>query len=223
MSTAKLPPIETIYVNNINDRVSINKTKSLLLSIFNKYGEILNINVKSNLAAKGQAFITFTKLDSAKKAQKENTSLFGKPLKVAFAKTQADIKSSELDIALRKELKKKKNEKIEKEKVGEKVTKKRKRPDAPKAVKKPKLDFVKLPPNRVLLLQNISPSISEKDLLPIFENLQGFITIRFIKVRNLAFIEFDSEVESKICLDKIDSNSLKTLLGEEILLTYAKK
>ena len=50
---------ETVYVNNLNDKVSVNKLKGELESVFQKYGKIIQITAHKNLKMKGQAFVTF--------------------------------------------------------------------------------------------------------------------------------------------------------------------
>lgn len=223
MSKLKLKPIETVYINNINDKVSLKKVNEELLKVFNKYGEIIDIQLKKNLKMKGQAFITFDSLKSAKDAIKANnkTVLFGKPLKITYAKTLADIKTTEEDIEARKNLKKSKNDLEQQE-----SNKKRKlEVESTQKAKKPKvsIDFTKLPPNKILLLQNLSKDTTQEILNSHFEHLSGFINIRLLKIRNLAFIEFDSEIESKNCLDTIELKDLQLKLGDDIQLTYAKK
>lgn len=226
----KIKPIETVYINNLNDKVSLKKINQELLKVFNKYGEIIDIQLKKNLRMKGQAFITFNSLKSAKDAIKENnnnTILFGKPLRVSYAKTLADIKANEQDIENRKNLKKLKNEQQEKQKqqLNDRKRKSDHDTDLKKSIKKSKLsiDFTKLPPNKILLLQNLSNDVNQQILDSCFENYPGFSYIRFLKVRNLAFVEFESESDSKNCLDTVDLNGLKQKLGLDIQLTYAKK
>ena len=57
-----------------------------------EYGEIIDIVAKTNLKAKGQAFIVFDSVGSAQRAIDEVQSfeLFDKPMQLAFAKTRSD-------------------------------------------------------------------------------------------------------------------------------------
>ena len=63
-----------------------------MAELFSEYGEILEIVAKTNLKAKGQAFIVFDSVESAQKAIEEvqGFELFGKPMQLAFAKTRSD-------------------------------------------------------------------------------------------------------------------------------------
>ena len=60
--------------------------------MFSEYGEIIEIVAKTNLKAKGQAFIVFETVESAQKAIEEiqGFELFEKPMQLAFAKTRSD-------------------------------------------------------------------------------------------------------------------------------------
>lgn len=66
--------------------------KEALRELFEEYGEIIDIVAKTNLKAKGQAFIVFDSVESAQKAIEEvqGFELFEKPMQLAFAKTRSD-------------------------------------------------------------------------------------------------------------------------------------
>lgn len=60
--------------------------------IFSEYGSIIEIVAKTNLKAKGQAFIVFDNADSATRAIEEvnGFELFDKPMVLDYAKTRSD-------------------------------------------------------------------------------------------------------------------------------------
>lgn len=84
--------IRRVYVRNLEERVKIDTVKESLQQIFSEYGNIIDIVAKTNLKAKGQAFIVFDKPESAIAAVEEvqGFELFEKPLQVALAKTRSD-------------------------------------------------------------------------------------------------------------------------------------
>lgn len=63
-----------------------------MTEIFSEYGSILEIVAKTNLKAKGQAFIVFDNVDSATRAIDEvnGFELFEKPMVLEYAKTRSD-------------------------------------------------------------------------------------------------------------------------------------
>lgn len=70
----------------------MDQLKEALSEIFSDYGNILEIVAKTNLRAKGQAFIVFDSVDSATRAIEEinGFELFEKPMVLEYAKTRSD-------------------------------------------------------------------------------------------------------------------------------------
>ncbi|CAI5758847.1 unnamed protein product [Candida verbasci] len=216
-------PKPTIYVNNLNDRVSLTILNNELLNLFNKYGEIKQIKTGKTMKLKGQAFIVFKSNEDANKAIEglQNHELFSKPMRIVYAKHNSDLINDKETIKQRKLAKKKeatkpnpKKRKLQdKENQEDKEKKKKKASDTN--------EWKKLPPNHILLLQNITENSSELDST--FEELEGFINIRFVKVRNLAFIEFENEDCSTKVLKLFESKEELKKFGSDIILSYAKK
>eukprot|EP00494_Astrolonche_serrata_P031332 UN31601 len=90
---AHLPPNNTIYVNNINEKLKREELQQSLRHVFGQFGKILDIVCYTKiLKAKGQAFICFEKLESATKALQEMQSFmfYNKPIRVSYAKSKSD-------------------------------------------------------------------------------------------------------------------------------------
>lgn len=66
--------------------------KEALSEIFSEYGTIIDLVAKTNLKAKGQAFIVFEDIESAQRAINEvqGFELFEKPMVLDFARTRSD-------------------------------------------------------------------------------------------------------------------------------------
>lgn len=81
-----------VYVKNLEERIKIDELKSALSEIFSEYGDIIDLVAKTNLKAKGQAFIVFDNPESAAKAIEEvnGFELFDKPMHLDFARTRSD-------------------------------------------------------------------------------------------------------------------------------------
>ncbi|CCC11092.1 unnamed protein product [Sordaria macrospora k-hell] len=92
MASAGQVPIATVYVRNLEERVKPEPLKEALRTIFSEYGNVIDIVAKTNLKAKGQAFVVFDKPESAQAAIEElqGFELFEKPMLVALAKTRSD-------------------------------------------------------------------------------------------------------------------------------------
>jgi hypothetical protein len=79
-------------VRNLEERIKIPQLVEALRELFSEYGEIIDIVAKTNLKAKGQAFIVFADVESAQKALDDiqGFELFEKPMQIAFARTKSD-------------------------------------------------------------------------------------------------------------------------------------
>lgn len=79
-------------MRNLEERVKPEALKSALTTVFSEYGNIIDIVAKTNLKAKGQAFVVFEKPESALQAIEEiqGFELFDKPMQVALARSRSD-------------------------------------------------------------------------------------------------------------------------------------
>lgn len=86
------PPVETLYINNLNEKVSLKIMKETLKNLFKSYGVVLDVVMHRNLRMRGQAFVAMTSRQAAARAVEEvqGFPLYGKPLNVSFARTPSD-------------------------------------------------------------------------------------------------------------------------------------
>ena len=91
-----LPPNNTVYVNNINEKIKEKELRKALTAVFAEHGkvqtrtraasaharQIVQLTTMRSLARRGQAFVSFQKLASAEKAVAalQGFLLFGKKL-----------------------------------------------------------------------------------------------------------------------------------------------
>lgn len=79
-------------VRNLEERIKIEQMKEALTEIFSEYGNIVDLVAKTNLKAKGQAFIVFDSVEAAERAINEvqGFELYEKPMVLDFARTRSD-------------------------------------------------------------------------------------------------------------------------------------
>ena len=84
---------QTLYLNNLNDKVNKNEVKRLLYHLFCTYGYILEIQTSRSGKLRGQAFIVFDTAEGASIALRDLQGFLflGKPLHISFAKGQSHI------------------------------------------------------------------------------------------------------------------------------------
>lgn len=94
----------SVYVRNLEERVKPEPLKDALRAVFSEFGNIIDIVAKTNLKAKGQAFVVYDSPDAARQAVEEadGFDLFHQPIQVALARTKSDaiVKTFEDEEAL---------------------------------------------------------------------------------------------------------------------------
>jgi RNA recognition motif-containing protein len=85
-------PNQTLYVNNLNDRVSKQDLKLCLYAFFSTHGTVLDIVCLKTPKMRGQAHIVFRDVLSATEALKagQGVDMLGKPMRIAYAKGVSD-------------------------------------------------------------------------------------------------------------------------------------
>ncbi|KRX04069.1 hypothetical protein PPERSA_08284 [Pseudocohnilembus persalinus] len=224
----------TLYVNNLNERVKIDDMKQCLQAVFEEYGEILQIHLKANIRMKGQAFIVFKEVQAAVQARKElnNIKLFGKQMKIFYAKNKSDIVQQKEDpnwvkperpqsnLSLLDQLKKVREEKkaLREQQKQKSNTGQPHLPDVPQKTKQaPKLNNQ---PNKVLFIDSLSPTVTQESLIFLFQQVQGFSEVRFIPFKKVAFVEFEDETFAGYALQKYNGQQFE---GAPLSINYANK
>ena len=86
-------------MRNLEERIKVDQLKEALTEIFSEYGNVIDLVAKTNLKAKGQAFVVFDEVEAAERAIKEiqGFELFEKPMFLDFAKTKSDATARRQD------------------------------------------------------------------------------------------------------------------------------
>ncbi|KAH0837828.1 hypothetical protein J3R83DRAFT_6036 [Lanmaoa asiatica] len=108
---------ETLYIQNLNEKIKVDVLKASLRGLFKSYGEVLDVVAHSNLRMRGQAFVSFASPEIAAKAMREvrGFPLYSKPMvrrllltidsivtntlpqQISFARTRSDAVVKHLD------------------------------------------------------------------------------------------------------------------------------
>jgi RNA recognition motif-containing protein len=75
-------PSQTLYINNINEKVKIDVLKKMFYMVFSQYGKVVDIVAKKGLKMRGQAWVVFQDTSAATNAMrgKQGFNFYGKPL-----------------------------------------------------------------------------------------------------------------------------------------------
>ncbi|KIM49511.1 hypothetical protein M413DRAFT_438695 [Hebeloma cylindrosporum] len=226
---------ETLYIQNLNEKIKPEVMKASLRGLFKAYGEVLDVVAHNNLRMRGQAFVSFASADIAKNAMKEvqRFPLYAKPMQISFARTRSDAVVKKLDAnqfdqhkARREEHKKTTRytnplkSKFRAKRLAAEI-------DGGAAAPAPKRPNVQmpdeyLPPNKILFLQNLPESVTKDQLLTLFSQYPNLHEVRLIPTkRDIAFVEFLDEGSAGVAKDALHNYKLD---GEnKIKITFARK
>lgn len=79
---AEPAPKQTLYLNNLNEKVKRGELKKTLYATFSQFGRIMQIICKGSFRLKGQAWIIFDEVTAAAAARRQlnNCPILGKPM-----------------------------------------------------------------------------------------------------------------------------------------------
>ncbi|CAG8682211.1 24297_t:CDS:2 [Gigaspora margarita] len=224
-------PNNTIYINNLNEKIKLTALKNALKAIFEQYGEILEISARDTLRMRGQAFVVFKEQESAINAVKgvQGFALHGKPMVIQFARTKSDaIAMLDGTIEEHKRLRQEAKEKRAKEPPVKKfkpsnVSQFQLGPsNIPGVPATGNIPDEYLPPNNILFLQNLPGDITGAVLTSLFEQYSGFKEVRSIHpAKGIAFVEYDSEPQAMIAKEALTNHLITP--DHKLKITYAKK
>lgn len=186
---------------------------------------------------RGQAFVVFETLDSAKVAVKEmaGKELFEKPMNVHYAKEQSDAtvqrqgNEAELDSHKKQRLSRKETRQVELDRLKKEARNKGRQLPGDQGgpgAKRRKLGsegtnaLENLPPNKILFLQELPPGITAQPLEEVFDKFKGFMEVRVMASRRLGFVEFTTDGEAVVAKEATKD---LTIEGHKVKITYAKK
>ncbi|KAG6890260.1 hypothetical protein C0992_002526 [Termitomyces sp. T32_za158] len=93
MASSSNQPNNTLYLNNLNDKVNKEELKIQLYALFTTYGKIIDIVASKSQAMRGQAFLVFNDLAGATSAMRacEGMMFYEKPIHIDYAKTKSYV------------------------------------------------------------------------------------------------------------------------------------
>ncbi|XP_048404972.1 U2 small nuclear ribonucleoprotein B'' [Stegostoma tigrinum] len=221
-------PNQTIYINNINDKVKKEELKRALYALFSQFGQIVDIVALKTMKMRGQAFVIFKEITCATSAlrQLQGFPFYGKPMRIQYAKTDSDIISKMRGTFADKEKKKEKK----KAKTQEQAAANKKANQGTTQVATSNSNQTSTstnqvpdnPPNYILFLTNLPEETNEMMLSMLFNQFPGFKEVRLVPGRHdIAFVEFENEGQAGAARDALQG--FRITPSHAMKITYAKK
>ncbi|XP_009621896.1 U2 small nuclear ribonucleoprotein B''-like [Nicotiana tabacum] len=231
MLTGDIPPNQTIYIKNLNEKVKKEELKRSLYCLFSQYGRIVDIVALKTPKLRGQAWVVFSEVTAASNAvrQMQNFPFYDKPMRLQYAKTKSDcIAKAEGTY----DKKKKQEEKVEKRKRTEETPQtgaangpradSNGGPAAASRQGRPSAQETVAEPNNILFIQNLPHETTSMMLEVLFKQYPGFREVRMIEAKpGIAFVEFDDDVQSSVAMQALQG--FKITPQNPMAITYAKK
>jgi U1 small nuclear ribonucleoprotein A len=238
MMQADTPPNQTIYINNLNEKVKKEELKKSLYAVFSQFGKILDIVACKTLKLRGQAWVVFDDVTAATNAlrQMQGFPFYDKPMRIQYAKTISDAITKADGTYVPKEKRKKQEEKAERKRREQQAD----MAAAPMAtaypppygvpppaqqqyqVPRPMVPEVPAPPNSLLFVQNLPREATSLEIQMLFQQFPGFKEVRMIEAKpGIAFVEFGDEMQATVALSALQN--FKITPSHTMLVSYAKK
>ena len=213
MSTTDVPPSQTLYINNLNEKIKKDALKKSLYSSMSQYGKVLDIVACRGLKLRGQAWVVFADVAASTNAmrQMQGFPFYDKPMRIAFAKEKSDVVAKKDGTFKPRERKRAapapsarapertaagRRRRARRERRGRRRVAGRKAA----AAKKPAPEPINMVPSNVLFAQALPTSATTRcrDALPAVRRLPR--GAHGARQEGLAFIEFQDEMTSSVAL-----------------------
>ncbi|XP_003425274.1 U1 small nuclear ribonucleoprotein A isoform X1 [Nasonia vitripennis] len=226
-------PNNTIYINNLNEKIKKDELKKSLYAIFSQFGQILDIVALKTLKMRGQAFVIFKEIASATNALRsmQGFPFYDKPMRINYSKTDSDIIAKMKGTFTERPKKPKRvipaaDEEAKKAKKRAKEQAKQQQmgytPGAAQHAGMANAAVPEQPPNQILFLTNLPDETSEMMLSMLFNQFPGFKEVRLVPNRHdIAFVEFENEVQSGAAKDALQG--FKITPSHAMKISFAKK
>uniref|UniRef100_A0A6M2DIB0 Putative spliceosomal protein snrnp-u1a/u2b n=1 Tax=Xenopsylla cheopis TaxID=163159 RepID=A0A6M2DIB0_XENCH len=217
-------PNNTIYINNLNEKVKKDELIKSLYAIFSQFGQILDIVALRTLKMRGQAFVIFKEIASSTNALRsmQGFPFYDKPMRIQYCKTDSDI-IAKMKGTFQERPKKHKPPKpvVPPEEKKAKKSKSSNNADGSGSHSSHNSN-AEQPPNQILFLTNLPDETTEMMLSMLFNQFPGFKEVRLVPNRHdIAFVEFATELQSGAARDALQG--FKITPSHAMKISFAKK
>ena len=226
---ADLQPNQTLYINNLNEKIKKDALKKSIYSVFSQFGKIVDVVCCRGITRRGQAWVVFTDVGAATNAlrQMQGFPFYDKPMRIAFAKSKSDVIAKADGTYVKRE---------KRDRPPEPPAEKRMLPQqppngasggadaavAPPPPKKAATEPVNTTPSNVLFAQALPDDCNEMMLAILFQQYAGYKEVRMVPgKKGIAFVEFADETQAGLALKGL--NGFKLTPTDALQLSFAKR
>jgi len=239
-------PNQTLYVNNLNDKINVETLKKSLREVFAAFGGIIDIVAMKSLKRRGQAWIIFKEVPAASNSLKslQGFPFYNKPMRIAYAKTKSDVVAKADGTYVERPKKIVKREDVRKKATTTHAPPEIKTVSTPAsaaqsaasqksiqdrigwnpnqtASKSATSSSKPAEPNRTLFVENLPAEATDTMLSMLFRQYPGFQEVRLIPGRNVAFADYQNEYQAGMAMQGLQGFEMTPEV--RLSLTYARK
>ena len=233
---AETVPRETLYLNNLNEKVPKEELKRMIYAAFTQFGPILDVVAVKTFKMRGQAFVVFRDIEASAQAlrQMQGFPFYDKPMQLSYAKAKSDA-TSKLDGTFEGKVKAERAAKRKAEREAAKEAAKAPKaapaaaggagpsgaaPAAPKAAAAS--GGGENLPNQILFVEKLPDQVNEMMLNMLFQQFPGFKEVRLVPGKaGIAFVEFGSDAQAGVAMAGLQG--FKVTPTNLMKITYAKR
>uniref|UniRef100_A0A061R1M4 U2 small nuclear ribonucleoprotein B n=1 Tax=Tetraselmis sp. GSL018 TaxID=582737 RepID=A0A061R1M4_9CHLO len=206
MIGSDIPPNQTLYINNLYEKVKKEELKKCIYALFSQFGKILDVVALKTYRLRGQCWVVFADVAAATNAMRslQGYPLYDKPMRIAYAKTKSDT-VAKLDGTFAE--KNKKERKKVNDEAREALQARAKEREAAAAnaaasgMAPPAKPSDQNPPHEILFVQNLPEATNNQMLTMLFQQFPGFKEVRMVDGRpGIAFVEFENDTQSSVAM-----------------------
>jgi len=212
-------PNPTLYVSHVYDKLNKETTKKLLYALFSQFGRVIDVVYSKTL--RGRAWVVFEDVSMATQAKVnlEGFELYGKGIRVAYAKTKSDA-VAKMDGTWRGDGR---TRSVRYDGGGDAVTEDGRGGEVERAVlaRGHAVDVDVGEANRTLFVENLPEGTKEEMVVMLFRQFPGFVGARMVPGKgSLAFVDYEGAGQAGIALQGLQGFMIAG--GCELRLTFAK-
>jgi len=238
---------QTLYVNNLNDKINVETLKKSLKEVFAAFGGIIDIVAMKSLKRRGQAWIIFKEVSAATNSLKslQGFPFYNKPMRIAYSRSKSDVVAKADGTYVERPKKIVKREDVRKKTSSSAApvpqeTVRAPAEAAPSAAQKsiqdrigwnpnqvsgatsaPAKPAAPTEPNKTLFVENLPPEATDTMLSMLFRQYPGFQEIRTIPGRNVAFADYQNEYQAGMAMQGLQGFAMTPEV--KLSITYARK
>ncbi|XP_021861779.2 U1 small nuclear ribonucleoprotein A [Spinacia oleracea] len=232
-----VPANQTIYINNLNEKIKLEELKKSLNAVFSQFGKIREVLAFKTLKHKGQGWVVFEEVSSATNAlrQMQGFPFYDKPMRIQYAKTKSDVIAKADGTFVPREKRKRHEERGKKRREQHDATQTAAGMNyagaygvapplsqIPYMGAKPIVPELPAAPNNILFVQNLPHDATTLMLSVLFRQYPGFKEVRMVEAKpGIAFVEYENEMQSTVAMNALQN--FKMVGDNDMLITYAKK